>query len=103
MPLGGIAMTAIRPTKGNPMTRQRPVGNWSRAIRDEIRNQGASAYSVAQRAGIDPAIVQRFVTEARGGIYLDTGELIANALGMRLVGPPRPRAAKPFKPEVTAA
>jgi transcriptional regulator with XRE-family HTH domain len=69
----------------------------ARKIREEITTRNLSAYEVAKRAGLDPAIVQRFLSGARSDLFLSTASRLLVALSGRLVFPAasRPRAPKP--------
>jgi transcriptional regulator with XRE-family HTH domain len=66
-------------------------------LRELIEARGLSAYAVGQLAGVDPGVVQRFVT-GRRDVLMGTADRIAAALGLRLVevarkGRPPGRAA----------
>jgi transcriptional regulator with XRE-family HTH domain len=55
----------------------------SEQLRDVIAGRRLSAYSVGQAAGVNPAIVSRFVSRERG-LTSDSLDKIAAALGIRL-------------------
>jgi transcriptional regulator with XRE-family HTH domain len=55
-----------------------------RQLRDIIASRDLTAYAVGKRAGVDPGVVQRFLTNERD-IRLETADRIAAALGLRLV------------------
>lgn len=69
-------------------------------LRDAIRDCEATLYRLAQKAGVDEASVRRFVTRERS-LSLDSGARLVEALGLRIVRPPRPRrfsgAARPTR------
>lgn len=52
-------------------------------LRDIIRGWGLSAYALGRMAGVDPGVIQRFLTSQRD-IRLETADRIAHALGLRL-------------------
>jgi transcriptional regulator with XRE-family HTH domain len=53
-------------------------------LRDVIDRRGLSAHAVGKAAGVDPAVVARFVSCERD-VRLATADKIAAALGLRLV------------------
>lgn len=61
------------------------------AINDEITHRETSAYALAKAAGVDPSIVQRFMSGERNDLRLSTASLLCAALGLRLV----PTARRP--------
>jgi DNA-binding Xre family transcriptional regulator len=76
----------------NPKPKPRPrstrldhASDLSARLREEVRARGLSSYAVAQAAGLDPAIVQRFMTGARSDLRLSTASRICAALSLRLV------------------
>jgi hypothetical protein len=72
-------------------------------LRDIISGRRLSAYWVAQTAGVAPSVVSRFLSRERG-LTLATFDLIAGALGLKLVesgrgrGRPSPAARSPREP-----
>jgi transcriptional regulator with XRE-family HTH domain len=67
---------------------KRPARRAVASIPDQLRSliiaRGLSPYSVAVAAGVSPSILARFVAGQRG-LNLDTYDLIAKALGLRMV------------------
>jgi len=66
-------------------------------LREVIEARGLSAYAAGKLAGVDPGVVQRFLTAERD-IRLETADRLALALGVRLVEvgrAVRPRATRP--------
>jgi transcriptional regulator with XRE-family HTH domain len=67
-------------------------------LRDIIRGRRLTAYAVARDAGMDPGMVQRFLTGERD-LRLESAAKICTALGLRLVeagrGRNRPQADNP--------
>jgi transcriptional regulator with XRE-family HTH domain len=53
-------------------------------LRDIVESRGLTAYRVGRLAGVDPGVVQRFLTGQRD-IRMETADRIATALGLRLV------------------
>lgn len=53
-------------------------------MRDLIDSRGLTAYGAAKRAGVDPAVISRFLTGERD-IRMGTADKLAAALGLRLV------------------
>ena len=60
-------------------------------LREIIDSRGLTAYAVAQRADLDPGIVSRWMTGARG-MSFESADKIALALGLRLVETARGRS-----------
>jgi len=71
-------------------------------LREVIESRGLSAYAAGKLAGVDPGVVQRFLTGERD-IRMGTADRLGLALGVRLVevarkgGAPAPRPA-PSRP-----
>ncbi len=78
----------------------RPAANkhtLSYQLREVIEARGLSAYAAGKLAGVDPGVVQRFLTGERD-IRLETADRLALALGVRLVEVgrvARPRVSRP--------
>ena len=80
------------------IARERVRHSLSCQLREIIESRGLTAYGAAKLAGVDPGVVQRFLT-GRRDIRLETADRLAAALGLRLVevgrrprfgpGPPR--------------
>jgi transcriptional regulator with XRE-family HTH domain len=66
------------------MARESAKHTLSYQLREVIDARGLSAYAVGRDAGVDAAVVSRFLREERG-ITLETADKIALALGLRLV------------------
>lgn len=67
-------------------------------LRSAIADSGATPYAVAKAAGVDEAAVRKFLTRSRS-LGIDSAGRIAEALGLRLVRPSRPRKiGRPDKP-----
>jgi transcriptional regulator with XRE-family HTH domain len=63
-----------------------------------IGSRGLTAYAAARAAGIDPGVVQRFLTGERD-IRLGTADRLAASLGVRLVEVARKATkARPTRP-----
>lgn len=78
-------------------TRRSSRVTFSDELRDRIAASGLTPHALAVRAGINPAIVSRFLTGARPSLTTATVDHLAEALGLHLTGGnPRPRA-KPAK------
>ncbi len=75
------------------VTRKHSRHGLSSQLREIIASRGLSAYAAGKQSGVDPGVVQRFLTGARD-IRLETADRLASALGLRLVevGRARPRA-----------
>lgn len=63
---------------------QAPPNGLGARLREIIRGRGLTAYAVGQMAGVDPGVVQRFLTGQRD-IRLETADRIASGLGLKLV------------------
>ena len=80
--------TARKPIKADP-------NDLGTRLREIIRGRGLTAYAVGRDAGIDPGMVQRFLTGQRD-LRLGSAAKICATLGLRLVeggrgrGKPRP-------------
>lgn len=61
------------------------------AIADEIAERETSAHALAKAAGVNPCVVQRFMTGARADMRMSTASLLCSALGLRIV----PTARRP--------
>jgi DNA-binding phage protein len=59
-------------------------------LRDAIRDASVNNYRLAQKAGIDEAAVRKFLSRERS-LSLDSAARLAEALGLRIVRPSRPR------------
>jgi hypothetical protein len=83
-----MTKTAKRPATGRHCL--------SAQLKDIIASRDLAAYAVGRLAGVDPGVVQRFLTGERD-IRLGTADRIGAALGLRLVevgGKARGRAAR---------
>jgi transcriptional regulator with XRE-family HTH domain len=88
----------MKPPSPTPATSRHTL---SYQLREVIDSRGLTAYAVAKSAGVDPGVVQRFLT-GRRDVMLGTADRIAAALGLRLVEPARrPRAG--VRPAAPAA
>ncbi len=70
----------------------------ARAILEAIRESGRAPHAIARDAGVDPAVVQRFVAGSRPDLYLSTASRICAALGLRLISPAASRRKSAPKP-----
>lgn len=91
--------TSKRPRETN----RHGLGDQLRAV---IESRGLTAYAAGRAAGVDPGVVQRFLTGERD-IRLETADRLAAALGLRLVEVGRatrgrPRTARPAEPATVA-
>jgi len=59
-------------------------------LRSAIADSKASPYALAKAAGLDEAAVRKFIGRARS-LSLDSAARLADALGLRLVRPAKPR------------
>ena len=61
-------------------------------LREIIASRGLTAYVAGKQSGVDPGVVQRFLSGSRD-IRLATADRLAESLGLRLVevGRPGPR------------
>jgi hypothetical protein len=53
-------------------------------LREFIEASGLTAYALGRKAGVDPGVVQRFITGERD-IRMETADRLCEALGLRLV------------------
>ena len=73
-------------------------------LREVVAARGLTAYALGRDAGVDPAVVQRFLSGERD-VRLETADRLAAALGLRLVETARksrPAARPPADPDASA-
>jgi transcriptional regulator with XRE-family HTH domain len=70
----------------------------STQLKDIIESRGLTAYAVGRSAGVDPGVVQRFLSGERD-IRLETADRIGAALGLRLVELGRKVRGRPARGE----
>src|SRR5215210_3041439 len=87
-----------RATRAGTAGRQGP----SVQLREAIERSGLTAYAVGRRAGVDPGVVQRFVTGERD-IRMGTADKLCEVLGLRLVEDGRRKKGRPARPSVAMA
>lgn len=88
------------PTKSKKQTKSLPrEDSFSSQIRSIVRARSESPYSLARRAGIDPAALLRFLSGERGLVTPSVDKLFA-ALNLKLVERSRPKSpsASPVVP-----
>lgn len=77
-----------------PAARRAPRVTFSDELRDRIAGSGLTPHALAVRAGVNPAVVSRFLTGARPSLTTATVDRLADTLGLHLTGGnPRPRAS----------
>lgn len=75
-----------------PAPRRSSRVTFSDELRDRIESCGESPHALAVRAGVNPAVVSRFLTGVRPSLTTVTVNRLADALGLHLTGGnPRPR------------
>ena len=86
-----------------PKTRRAPARHsLSSQLLDIIESRNLSAYALGKLAGVDPGVIQRFITGARD-IRLETADRIGAALGLRLVEVTPRKATARARPPAAAA
>lgn len=73
------------------MTKQRTLSDQLRAA---IEGSELSQYAVAKNAGIQHAVMSRFMT-GKGGLSLEGIDAVGLLLGLNLVAEGKPKPAKP--------
>lgn len=69
-----------------PKRKRPPIegkGTLSHQLRTIVKNQDASPYAIAKRAGISPRVLARFVAGSRG-LTLASADRLAMALNLRI-------------------
>lgn len=75
----------------HPMTRN--IAAISDQLRVAIETCGLSRYAVAKRAGVEQAVLSRFMA-GKAGMSLKSIDAVGRVLGLRLIADEKPTATK---------